>query len=654
MELLMDIMRTIKAVICLGVLLIFTGVFASGNQRGDTLDIGEYLKYVDGDKIYPSAKQMEMLKAVMPKQSFQPAPDISNRGYWDRIAGTKSGQAYLKEALEVLDKKPEVPISDEIYRRANLEGNRGIYKPRYYRTMDRLERFILGECLENKGRFLPQIKVYIQAIMDMKSWLHPNHDDKDNGVLEGRRVSIDLGARKFGMVLAMAEVLLRDQLSDGFRKEIAGQLQWRIVDTYLKSCSILDENNKWIKSTSNWNSVCTSGTLFTTIATSDDAVERLAAVGSALNSMKYYLSGFGDDGYCSEGLGYWGYGFGHYLYLAQILYDYTDGKINLFAADNPEKLKNVGNFPEKFEIQNERCAPFSDGVSTISKKGSNFANALSAMYYGAQKPSEFRMEEAAEQLVAWANPDAFAAEVNRGKEKTKLPDHSYFDDFGMVISRGKQDKPFSIAIKAGHNAENHNHSDVGTYIIVFDKDLISGDIGAPSYTAGAFSPNNKARSSWGHPVPRVNGSLQSNGYDFSGKITETEFSRDQDKVVMDIRPAYEVEGLQHLERTLVNNKKGKGAITITDSFKALKPMTFGTAVMVSDTFEVLDENTILITTENQKVKVEIIADGGTVKIKPEKVPVKHLRSGKTAHRIGVDFVAPLRSGSITVKFTPYH
>ena len=83
-------------------------------------------------------------------------------------------------------------------------------------------------------------------------------------------------------------------------------------------------------------------------------------------------------------------------------------------------------------------------------------------------------------------------------------------------------------------------------------------------------------------------------------------------------------------------------------------MTFGTAVMVSDAYEVLDDQTILITTENQKVKVEIMAEGGVVGILPEKVPVKHLRSGKTAYRIGIDYVAPLRSGSITVRFTPYH
>ena len=132
---------------------------------------------------------------------------------------------------------------------------------------------------------------------------------------------------------------------------------------------------------------------------------------------------------------------------------------------------------------------------------------MSAKHYGARRPSGEKDasniigNEAAYQLIAWAHPDAFLP----GKYTTTqaLPDYTYFDDFGMVISRGKQIVPFSIAIKAGHNAENHNHSDVGTYTIVLDRNFVTGDIGAPSYTAGAFAPDNKARSSWGHPVPRI-------------------------------------------------------------------------------------------------------------------------------------------------------
>ena len=158
-----------------------------------SLDMDVYLQHADKDTIYPTPQQIEMLKSVMPKESFHPAPKLADRVYWNAIAESKSGKEYLIKANALLDKKPEVPISDSIYRLANREGNRGIYKPRYYRTMDRLEHFILAECLENEGRFLPQIETYSYSILGMKSWLHPNHDDKNNGVLEGRRVCIGIG-----------------------------------------------------------------------------------------------------------------------------------------------------------------------------------------------------------------------------------------------------------------------------------------------------------------------------------------------------------------------------------------------------------------------------------------------------------------------------
>ena len=629
----------------------------NAEERGDQLDLAEYYRHKpDGENVYPTEKQLEMLKAVMPAESFQPAPPISDRTYWEKIAASASGQEHLEQALAKLDEEPEVPITDEIYRRANLEGNRPIYKPRYYRTMERLETFILAECMENEGRFLPQILTYLDSIMAMKSWLHPNHDTDDNRVLEGRGIAIDLGARKFGTDLALAEVLLRDKLSDGKRKEMADHLRRRIIDCYLKSCSgEIETNLNWRLSTSNWNSVCTSGSLFVILATSTDPDERLVAMGCALNSMTWYLSGFGQDGYCSEGVGYWGYGFGHYLYLARTVYDYSDGRIDLFDAGNPEKLENVGRFPERYEMHKGTCAPISDGVSRVRLRR-NFATVMSAAHFGARRPPEaeglpdYIDDEAAYQLIMWAHSEIFTGD--HGADSEALPGTTYFDDHGMVISRGKQEVPLSISIKAGHNAENHNHSDVGTYSIFLDEANISGDIGAPSYRAGSFSKDNPARSSWGHPVPRINNTLQSNGIEFAGSITETDFSDQSDRVVVDIKGAYEVPGLQTLVRTMENDRSGSGAITIVDQFASSVPVSFGVAIMTLGEYEIVNESSIILKAENRTLKAEISSSGGQVKLVDELVPVEHLREGAPACRIGVDFVDDVSEGTITVKYTP--
>ena len=429
-----------------GILIFSLFILNCSTVNGSGLDIAEYLQLADSGIVYPSARQIEMLKVVMPEYNYQPAPPVSNRGYWDLIADSESGKEYLKNAISKLDKEPEIPITDDIYREANLKGSRHLYKCKYYRTMERLENFILAECIENQKRFLPQICIYLRAIINMKSWLHPNHDTKDNIVLEGKSIAIDIGARKFGTDLALAEVLLRDKLPDGLRKEMANHLQRRIIDCYLKGCSEkLATHLTWFKGYSNWNSVCTSGSLFVTIAFSNDADERLASVGCALNSMNNYLSGFGEDGYCSEGINYWDYGFGHYLYLAQILYDYTGGKIDLFYADNPKKLKNIGNFPENYHIQNGIYAPFSDGSSSFPN-GDGFTFLMSARYYGTILPQgmgEASMnfpDEAVYQLIAWEHPGILNMEKGAASVEPKLPGYSSFHESGVVISRGNSDE----------------------------------------------------------------------------------------------------------------------------------------------------------------------------------------------------------------------
>ncbi len=613
------------------------------------LDIGEFLSLTQGDAIAPTPAQVAMIEPFVPNDTYSPFPTIENREFWDGVAATELGQATLAEAQSLVSKKPEVPISDEIYRRANLEGNRAIYKPRYYRTMDRLEKFLLAECIENQGNFITPIEEYSYAIIQMKSWVHPNHDDKDNGILEGRRVAVDLGARKFGLLLSLVDITLEDRLDSGLRADIQQNVARRVSDTYLASCRGEGDpkNNSWIRATSNWNSVCTSGSLFTVLTMSKDKAARVEAIGSVINSMKYYLSGFGSDGYCSEGLGYWNYGFGHYLYIAEIIYDYTDGKIDLFTFDNPEKMVAVANYPARYEMHNGRYAPFADGSFKIAPDNDNFAYLMSAKHYGSRKPTYFKPDEAVFAVIGWRDA---AANVDPDGVKEVEP-VTLFDDMGVVISRGTQEKKLSVAIKAGNNGENHNHDDVGSYVVLLEDEIMSGDIGSPSYVAGAFSKNNPARNSWGHPVPRINNTIQSNGKEFYGKIISTEFVDGQDMAKLNILPAYEVPALTKLERTMIYKKADRGHVTIIDEFEASEPVTFGTTIMVGPDFKI-SGNTVLIERGGHKMKAVVTCEGGEVKLVAEKVPVERLNIVKGAHRIGVDFVKPLDKGSITVEYMP--
>ena len=614
------------------------------------LDMAAYLAAADPKAIYPSAAQKQMLAPFVPAARYRPAPPIGDRVFWASVGQRASARAIVVQAQKDLGVKPEVPITDAIYRRANKEGNRGIYKRRYYRTMERLERAVIAECVENQGTFLPTIEEHARAILAMKSWLHPNHDRR-NEVLEGRRMDIDLGARKFASVLMLADRLLEDRLPAELRDQIEEQIRRRITEAYLQK--VRGEEKRgigWHKGTSNWNAVCTGGTLFATLSASDDADERVAVIGAALNSMKRYLSGFGDDGFCSEGVGYWNYGFGNYLYLAQMIYDYTGGGVDLFDFDNPQKMRRVGNFPENFEIQNGIFPFFSDGAATVKEGSDNFAYLLSAKYYDARKPTYSRPADITMQLMEWADP---ASQVDANRERAALPPHTAFDQFGAVISRGDQAVPFSIAVKAGHNDENHNHSDVGSYVMVLGEQFIMcGDLGAPPYEAGSFNPKHKMRSSWGHPVPRIDGTLQSNGRRFEGHITETTFASEGDRIVMDLSAAYDVPALKTLVRTVENKRAGSGVITVRDVFTASEPVTFDVPIMTHVVHEIVDGDTVLLKHEGQTLRVDIDAEGHPFQIKVQDVNVKSIRYADAAFKIEVALEGEHLEGAITMTFTP--
>ena len=103
------------------------------------------------------------------------------------------------------------------------------------------------------------------------------------------------------------------------RKKIDAQAQSSMTDLYSRFKELGKLVNSRIHAIGNRNAVYTTGTIFSIIDTSKNQDEHIAALGSTLNNIKYYLSGFDIDEYCFEGTIYRGYGFGHYLYLAQTL-----------------------------------------------------------------------------------------------------------------------------------------------------------------------------------------------------------------------------------------------------------------------------------------------------------------------------------------------
>jgi hypothetical protein len=100
---------------------------------------------------------------------------------------------------------------------------------------------------------------------------------------------------------------------------------------------------------------------------------------------------------------------------------------------------------------------------------------------------------------------------------------------------------FFFAAKGGHNAESHNHNDLGTCVLYFNGKPCLVDIGRETYTMKTFSSQRYeiwTMQSQYHQLPKINGVDQKEGREFVA--TNSTFAADAKKATFstDIFKAY--------------------------------------------------------------------------------------------------------------------
>ena len=104
------------------------------------------------------------------------------------------------------------------------------------------------------------------------------------------------------------------------------------------------------------------------------------------------------------------------------------------------------------------------------------------------------------------------------KETFSGSSERHFEKLGIYIKRSGK---YGFFLKGGNNGEEHNHNDIGSFIIAKNNKQIFCDLGAAEYTASNFGKdrykilNNSSR---GHSVPLIDNSEQGTGAEFSGEL----------------------------------------------------------------------------------------------------------------------------------------
>ena len=594
------------------------------------------------------------IAAMLPAKPAGFGRPVGDRDAWMKLAKRPDFRRIVRRA-EGLLKTPVPPSPDELYLDFSKTGNRSRWERVAWRRRERVGTFALAECVENKGRFLPALERAVAAVCKERTWVMPAHD-RSLANFKATRTDIDLGSSHLAWRLALTDHLLGEKLTAPTRKLIGENLRRRIFDPYLAMVAGKRKANWWIRTTNNWNAVCLAGVTGSALAAIDSPARRARFIVAAEEYSRNFLKGFTPDGYCSEGLGYWGYGFGYYVLLGEAIHQATGGKVDLLARP---RVREAATYPERLEIIGGVYPAFADcGVgATPSWRLVHFIGRRLGL--GARAADDAKLPAATSTLET-ALMYSFANSATRA-QPVEPPAagpgaRSYFADAGVLICRPGKAAGCRIgaAMKGGHNAEHHNHNDVGSYVVVVSKRPVLLDVGAEVYTARTFSARryeSNVLNSFGHPVPRIGGQLQKTGRKAAGRVVRTDFSDRADTFVLDLRAAYGRKGLRKLQRTFVYSRRGPGSLTVTDEMEAARPEEFETALMTLGRWKRLGDGAIVVYDADEAVRVDIDAGAANFEVRAERI-TEDVRTKTPPTRLGIRLTEPAAAATIRLRITP--
>ena len=381
---------------------------------------------------------------------------------------------------------------------------------------------------------------------------------------------IDLFSAQTGMILALTASLLGkrlDSVSPLLRERIREEIRRRILEPFM-----MTDDFWWMgfrrRDLNNWTPWILSNIIVCALLDPMPEGRLAELLTRACGMLDRYLAVLPADGGCDEGPGYWNMAGGALLDCLTLLETATGGRMTFWTD---QKIRNILRFPLAVEIGGGWFANFADcdarpclSGERLETAGEKLADpeltALGARMGGTianQLNDTPHLTRALSLLFHTpadipAQPEACAAD-------TWLPDLQV-----RLVRRGR----WTLVCKGGHNGENHNHNDVGSFILAEDGDPAVVDAGNMVYTAKTFSKDRyslwNVRAEW-HNLPVIGGEAQREGTEHAARNVVCT----PEGMALDLEAAYdENAGIRHLRRTF---SLGPDGLQLTDEGELLSP-----------------------------------------------------------------------------------
>jgi hypothetical protein len=509
-------------------------------------------------------------------------PTIEDRAVWDAVP-VEVRRAFIAEAQRQLDTGWST-LRATAFLDYVRDGNRSRYEALLFSRRHKLAVLVLGELLEARGRFLDEIADGVWLVCEESFWGVPAHlgaQRRGTGLPDVTEPIVDLFSAETSALLAWTSHLLGPRL-DGVHPLLRQRIRLE-VDRRMLTPALERDDFWWMgfteREVNNWNPWINSNWLASLLFVETDPDRRERAFAKILRSLDRFVDVYADDGGCDEGPGYWGRAGGSLLDSLELVGTATRGRVDVFGAP---VVRAIGQYIARAYIHGEyfintgdapaRTTPEAELVYRYGRKIGDEAlegfGAFLARRRGPYGPADVPIFGSLGRAVPALR---IAAEIAAATPREPLDGEVWLPDLQLMAARQAPGSSEGLYLAAwgGHNAQSHNHNDVGNFIVYADAAPVLVDAGVGEYTAKTFSPQRyeiwTMQSAW-HNLPTINGVEQSAGAEFRARDVSFVSRGGSVRFSLDIAPAWPSSaGVERWVREITLDRR-RGQVTLAESY----------------------------------------------------------------------------------------
>jgi hypothetical protein len=548
--------------------------------------------------------------ALMSQNQFKPYPKTAAE--WKAalpdsviVRTIKAGEASLNYKFE--------PISATLSLDFVRSGDRERHSKISFGKRNALIDLVLAESIEDKGRFTEAILNGVWSICEESFWGVPAHIS-GTGLPNVEDHIVDLFSAETSAVLAFTDYFTGeklDKINKLIRKRIYYETNQRIFVPMLKN----PDRYGWMSkknAVNNWNPWIMSNWMAATLLLEKDENRRAQMLHASMLGLDLYLNGLGEDGGCDEGPSYWFAAGACVFDCLELLESATQGKVAIYGEPLIQKMAS---YVYKTHISDDYFVNFADADPKLKPDGimlfrfgqkindaplAQFGKWAIEKYPLAISNNGFHRMRRIQNLLTIKN-------IGTQKNTFEPIKEAWFNDIQVLTARAQNG--FYLATHGGHNAESHNHNDVGDFLLYANGEPVIIDAGRGNYTARTFS--SKRYELWFtqsqyHNLPIINGLGQIAGRTYEATQVKSTLSDKEASLNMDIAASYDkAAGITTWNRTIKLNRL-KNTVEIADDYALNQtPNSLQQVFMTVCEIDISTAGKIIFSTpKNQKITLQ--------------------------------------------------